>query len=334
MSIYDNYYKRMINSAKGEKERRLERMSYSITSKFDQDTAYEKLDAIEPDGTITTKELKVIHGDYITHLNPNRIQSLYFVGIPGQKLTAGTVLKNLMDNDWMVTASSELTGLLYRGMIQILNYPDFKWVFDGKLYSSPAIVSGVSRRSDGIEEKRVMVLPEDAIAVSVPANEITNFLERDIRFLVFDTPYKITKVDRYTDPYLVNIIATEDFYSESGDNTELGIANYNLLEQTFEPNETGFSISIEGPDILRTEKSGTFFGVVYENGEETLNGVVWSLENEDGTINQYLTITSESNNSIVLRATSNFNYIGKTIKLKATYNATKVEKIITIIGLV
>lgn len=319
MEIFDNYYKRVDFLSKDQRQRRIDKVKKAMVRKFEGDPSYFEVNCREPDGSFSKKKIKVINADYVTHLNPNRIHSRYFVGHPDQVALTGSVFYGLYDADWFVTASANLTDVVDRGMIQRLNYIG-KWIHEGVILESPALISGVSRRSDGIEENRYMTLPEDAIAISFPKNNDTDTLRRDMRFLVHGQAYKVTKVDRYTDPFLVHLIALEDLI-EADDNLQEGIANY------YENIELGEDKTIVGESFIT-------YGITYEysfiNLEQNDFPITWNIPSGSG----FVDVVSQDSEKIKIKVKNLRGIIGEQISIQGTTNTALVdEKILTISSL-
>ena len=324
MGYLDTYNQRMAFSGITEAERRKNNTQSTIMRRFGSTEFYE-VDGVEPDGTQVVKRMKIIHEDLVMQVNPSRAQSLKFVSYPGEEIRPGTFFENILGDEYMVLSSSNMNDIVYRGIMQKVNNL-FKWVYEGVLYENFAIISSISMIRDGISEDRVMTLPEDALSISVPQNEVTDTIGRDMRFIVGNYTYKVTKVDRYTNPFLAYIIAYEDVKRE-GDNFELGIADYDLIKVE-EPVETeDFYFRIDGPSGLMPGQSGAYFPEFFNvNGEP--QQVIWGF---DSTFAEQV---SRTPTELVLKASPEFNSIGEEITITAVHPSltqTIVVKIISAI---
>lgn len=324
LSIFQDYGNRLQAKNTGERQRRIDRIQQDMSSKFESDLAFFELECILPDKTRTTRRIKVIHRDFIIELNPDRNKSLYFHAHPDEDLPEGSILLDLFKQNWMVTASSNMNEIMDRGVIQQVNWR-LKWIFEGAIVDAHAVLSGVSRRSDGVDEKRAMVLPEDAILITVPVNEDTIHLERDMRFIIWGAAFKITKVDRYTHDELIYIIVVEDFVG-SNDNLYLSIADYDKYE---EPEElVGSYITLEGKTALRLSEPETYVAEVFISDMPTTNVVNYTITNSD------LIEYSVVGNELAVIVKNNFSNISKTFTITAEHAGLTIEKIVTIRGLV
>ena len=308
----------MNNRTTGSRERRIEKAREALRNKFSSDPSYFQVDALEPDGiTETVKEIKVINADYATHLNPARINSRYFVAHPDSLVKAGTVLFDLYDSDWLVTSSANLTEIVDRGMIQRVNYIA-KWMKDGSEVENFSLITGVSRRSDGIEENFYMTIPNDSIMLHFPKNELTDTIKRDMRFMVRGMPYKINRIDGYTDPNLYFMIATEDQLNYR-DNIEKGICDYeestdpvtDLIITGTEHIHVGMEYTYKVENIPGGQ---TLVSFQISSGEEYIDTSSVSLGNK--TLKLWLKPDSKIGEFITLIAhTSTFASVEKTLRI-------------------
>lgn len=321
MSIFDNYTIRMETKDTSARARRIERIRYSLSRQFEADPSYFEANAVEPDGlTASYKKLKVINANYETHLNPARVNSRYFISHPDTPIASGTVLFDIYGADWMATSSANLSGITDKGMMQRMNFIA-KWVKDGAIAQSYSIITGVSRRSDGVDENFYMTIPNDSIMFHFPKNNLTSSIKRDMRFIVQDMPYKITRVDGYTDPNIYYMIAVEDQLN-SKDNLDLGIADY------YEPDATS--------DLVITGEEYVSFGMEYvytvQNLAEAETVITWELLQGLDYIKQHTFNSTSGTATIEIK--NERNVIGKTIEIRIITSTGRVRnKLITITSL-
>ena len=320
MSYLDTYNQRMLLSGSDQAERRRKNAQSTIKRKFSS-TEYYEVDGVEPDGTQVVKKMKIIHEDLVMQVNPSRAQSLKFVSYPGEEIKPGTFFENILGDEYMVLSASNMNDIVYRGIMQKVNNL-FKWVYGGTLYENFAIISSISMIRDGISEDRVMTLPEDALSISVPQNEVTDTIGRDMRFIVGKYTYKVTKVDRYTNPFLAYIIAYEDVRRE-GDNFELGIADYNLIETEVPVEVEDFYFHISGPASLRLGETGSYAPEFFNVNDE-IEEVVWEVDSA------FVEKTSETPTKLVLKASLDFSSIGAEVTITAIHPSLTQTKVIKI----
>lgn len=324
LSIFDDYSIRLGAKRTGERELKKAKMRTYLTSTFEADPAFYQCACVFPDGSLGTRRVKIIHRDFIVELNPDRNKSFYFHAHPDEELLEGTILLDLFGKDWMITASSNMNDILDRGMMQQVNY-DLKWITDGVLYESPVVLSGVSRRSDGIDEKRTMILPEDSISITLPLNDKSITIKRDTRFIIHGAAFRTTKIDRYTSDELVGLIVVEDLHGPN-DNMELGIADYTTLVTPQTPTGSTY-ILIYGSDTIRIGQTQQYTTKIVVNDIETSNPITFTVDKPD------LVELTTVQNSLTMKAKNVIPNIGEKITLTATHNYIVATKIITIRGL-
>ena len=319
MSVFDNYGERMKRDEKATRDRRIAAATRSMTNKFESDPSFFEVEALEPDGiTQSVKKLKVINADYATHLNPARVNSRYFVGHPNTPILTGTVLFGLYDSEWMAISTANLTGILDRGMIQRVN-TKAKWILDGAVAESFTVVSSVSRRSLGTETDDYMILPNDAVMFNFPKNPLTSTIKRDMRFMVGGMPYKITRIDSYTDPAMYYMVAEEDQLNPT-DNRELGICDYVF------PDSPVVTPGIKGEQYVS-------YGTVYQYTAIPPNGEVvvdWQVVERMDLVEK----SFQTSVGFTLEVKNQRNIIGKQIQIQFTTDfGHTYTKVLTITSL-
>ena len=96
---------------------------------------------------------------------------------------------------------------------------------------------------------------------------------------------------------------------------------YDTISITVEevPIADNFSVSISGLTTVKLNSNITLTANVLNNGVvDITKSVIWSLTNQDGSSNQYVSIVSQDGSSIVLKATSNSSYINKYVVVRAS----------------
>jgi len=79
------------------------------------------------------------------------------------------------------------------------------------------------------------------------------------------------------------------------------------------------TVSITGATTVKLNNSITLTSSILNNGiVDGTKTVLWSISNQDLSSNVYLSVTSQTGNSIVLKATSNSSYVNKYIVIRAT----------------
>ena len=315
MSILNSYNARMnfIDTDKGERIKK--RMDHRIRRTFESDPSYFLLQALEPDGTTSSeKKVQILNLDYVKNINYARINSRFFISHPDTPVENGTILFNLYEKDWLVVSSHNLIDLNYNGVVRQSNYIA-KWYDNFQMVELMGIVSNLSQRSGGTIENNFLTLPHSMIELIFSKNEISKKLKRDQRLMVYDTPYKITKVDTFTDDNLIFLLAEEDEFKNDNEketgicdppsNLEAGIAGKSFLP--FGSFTTYEAINATGAPVWSIIQGNDFIGAHQINEDD---------------IRKY---------DLILKRDSNL--IGKQIILQAIFNNETYEKIITISSL-
>ncbi len=313
LSIFENYATRVNDKDYSGRDRMIQKTRYSLQRRFEQDPAFFQLNSLEPDGvTNGSKRLKVVNADYVVHLNHARIKSRYFVAHPDDFIHTGTILFDLYNSDWMVTASANLTEIVDRGMMQKINY-NAKWVEAGILKENLALVTSVAQRSDGTDSNHYLTMPEDAILIHIPKSEKTKSLKRDIRFMVEQIPYVVTRVDRYTDENLIFLTAVEDLLKD-GDSIEKGVCDYHIT--TYE------GLEIVGNEFIRQGMNNQY--ILKNNGEK--QNATWEVLQGS----EFLQIQQVEDYVLNIKTNLNGAMLGKNIEIQATLGENVETKMLTI----
>lgn len=223
---------------------------------------------------------------------------------PSVEYPIGTYL-GIGNDTWFI--ADFVDGVVPKAHIQKCNNT-MKFINNGgELVERPVFIQNKSLYTTGVDDGRVISLPDTKISVAVPFDSETSALSRDRRFLFGYGgryfAYKVTLVDVVTINGLALLIMEEDAIQPS-DNLELGIADY---DAKIDPPPSPASIIITGDSSIRTGMVNT-----YTADSE----VTWTLTNEDGTPTSYASIIESSlleckvkagdtsNKKIVLVATS------------------------------
>lgn len=105
----------------------------------------------------------------------------------------------------------------------------------------------------------------------------------------------------------VKLATDETIYSE-----------INLIVQ--EVVEDEYAANVYGDSIAYLDFNITIYADVYKNGVlDEESGVKWVVTNQDGTLNEYLSIVEQNSRSIILKVASNPNFKGKMVDIKGIY---------------
>jgi hypothetical protein len=90
-----------------------------------------------------------------------------------------------------------------------------------------------------------------------------------------------------------------------------------------------FTVDVYGVTTIKINTNATFNANIYNNGVvDVTKGVDWVVTSQDGTSTQYVTIVSQTANSIVLKATNNTSYVNKYVVIKGAFteDGTKFDE--------
>lgn len=291
------------------KDRKTKAVLHRLDQMFEGDPSFHRITVLHLDGTTSIRRFRVINESFVKQLNPERVYSKYIIPHPDENLEAGTILLGIANRDWIVTAITELGDIIQQGMIQKLNYT-LKWQHEGIIYYNPVVVNGVSRLNDGVDSNHYLTYGDELIKMRLPNNEKTQTIKRDKRVFIYDTPYKITKIDEYTDENIFNYILREEFIGPN-DNVELGLCDYQEADDSIPVED-----AIIGNDLIS-------FGQSYEYSFNNFSDNVfvnnWSLDHGD-----YVEAFNPDSEKINIKVVNDYNNIGKNFTLIAFLNDSNI----------
>jgi hypothetical protein len=174
-----------------------------------------------------------------------------------------------------------------------------RWVDrDGQLQEQFCIFEYNTRSNFGLDEDRVMSMPDGRRQVIVQSNSHTRNLKRDKRFIFDSQVFKVIDFDWTSDEGLVNLSLKEDLINESTDNLEIGIADYfgnvsNYALQIL----NGESFSVQVGNTLQLQATVT------NNGVTVQKDVVWSVSDDTiATVNEDGILSANANGQVVVTA--------------------------------
>jgi hypothetical protein len=197
---------------------------------------------------------------------------------------------------WIITIVDKQGNIYYRGQMEECN-SDLKWIDEkGIVRSFPCVFYFNNRSNSGVDEDKVMGLPDGRRQVVVQNNEHTRKIRLEKRFLFGGTAYKVIDFDLVSDAGLVNLILKQDVLKDNVDNIELGIADYynNIANYTIEI-LNGDSISIQSGNSVQLNV------VVKNNGVEEEAQVSYSSSDESiATVDENGLVTGVNDGSALI----------------------------------
>lgn len=187
-----------------------------------------------------------------------------------------------------------------------------KWVDDeGEIQESPCVLDYNAKSNFGVEEGKVMSLPDGRRQVILPKTLHTlGIAKRDKRFIIGGEAFKSIDCDYVSDEGLVNLSLQSTQIDPAIDNVEMGIANYDKVAKysIYITNSENTSISIDQSLQLNVEafKNTTPIPI----NELTFT----SLDEYIATVNSNGLITPVSTGTVYIQA----NYKNASAQIKLT----------------
>jgi len=120
--------------------------------------------------------------------------------------------------------------------------------------------------SNDVSENRYIIVPDGYLKYVVQSNADTVKIIRDKRFLLNDSAWRVTFVDRITQQGLIYLTLKEEEINETNDNIQLGIADYyNNLHGYFIAILNGTTISLDTTQTLQINVQVLDNGFIMDN---------------------------------------------------------------------
>ncbi|OMD10723.1 Ig-like domain-containing protein [Paenibacillus odorifer] len=187
-----------------------------------------------------------------------------------------------------------------------------KWVDDeGEIQESPCVLDYNAKSNFGVEEGKVMSLPDGRRQVILPKTlQTLRIAKRDKRFIIGGEAFKSIDCDYVSDEGLVNLSLQSTQIDPAIDNVEMGIANYDKVAKysIYIINGENTSISIDQSLQLNVDafKNTTPIPI----NELTFT----SLDESIATVNSNGLITPVSTGTVYIQA----NYKNASAQIKLT----------------
>ncbi len=218
---------------------------------------------------------------------------------PKDKLYSGDIIKNLQERSWIVIETSLRAHLFQIANIVPINRI-LKWQSNGVVYEQMVEVKPFSR-VQGTKDFFFFTEPEDVLNILFPNNLKLKTIQRDQRFIIDDTPYKVTKFSRTKYLGVTVIYIKEDMGSP--DDTD-NIADY------IEPDEVSITDGIIGKNEIIYGFSETYQLRI----DDEIVEAEWNIETQ---LNWVTLKTNEMNAEISIERS--LEHIGKVFELTAKY---------------
>ena len=231
-------------------------------------------------------------------------------------LSKGNII-TIRNEKWLVIGLFKDNTVFQTAQVQKCNTL-LKWIDNNQIHSYPCILEFNTRSNFGVKDDRIMSLADGRRQVIVGQNEHTRKIKRDKRFLFGGEAFIVIDFDNVSDEGITNLALKDNTFNSATDNLELGIANYydNPIIEEPDPIVTeGYTIEVIGASSIRINQTEGYNANVYNNGVLVVENVIWSLFADDGiSATSLATITSQDNDSCVLKSNSSSGYV----RLKAS----------------
>jgi hypothetical protein len=191
-----------------------------ITGAFFDHPSYYNISVYTPSTPLSSTPTDV----WITDDSELKSQKV-ITAIPGQSVDVGYLY--LWNNEYWLTIQNDyqLGGIYDRGVI-LRCYSSIKWLDEnGDIRSSWFCMQSNSTSSFGIEDGRVLILPNERRELTIQDTIYTRKIEKNKRFIVDGRAWRVIGVNRLIDG-IITLTLEENLINKDLDNVELGIADY------------------------------------------------------------------------------------------------------------
>lgn len=197
--------------------------------------------------------------------------------------------------------------------IRKTNYPLKYQDKFGNIIEAPCIATNATLYSIGVQETKVITLPDGKLSIILPSNADAQQIDRGLRILHYKTPYKVTFVD-YSKSGLIGLVLSEDELQDQDDLIS-GVA-YNPITSAVTPIPTG-TLILDGSDTLIINRTQSY-EVKMDDG--TLHSANYRFDLSDTTLG---VITAVTDMSCVIKGLSRGNLVLTATNLQSGFQITK-----------
>jgi len=344
MGYWDIYNERLTINGSNQRERNINRLKQSISSKAPSNPSYKQIELNGED----------------THLVINSGTKPYykeFQALPNQTIHMGDYV-NWNNNVWIVYESDTDDEVYVDGIIRICNYKLHWQNESGEIISRYAHVLNASAYNNGEKENKTLTLQSNQFMVYLPYDNETMLLDDNKRIHMSKNirkckPYEITRIDDisydFTDKGLINLIFTQTLASpgndklvDDGTGNKAWICDYKEPTTPSSPTDTDDEEPNKSPILLRTEIvykgnpelmiGGTykaFTGKFYDESNSEVNDVgVWSIDTID-ELSKFVDFAT-TGNTIKIKILNYDSAICGIVRLKYSSSDGKFSKILDV----
>ncbi|QSF43535.1 hypothetical protein [Paenibacillus tianjinensis] len=271
MGNYDAYEVYLRIKGGSPRDRQVDITKRTILSGFKASPSYYNVSVYTPSTPLSSTPSDV----WITDDSELKSQKVV-TAIPGQSVDAGYLY--YWNNEYWLTIQNDyqLGGIYDRGVI-LRCYSSIKWLDEnGDIRSSWFCMQSNSTSSFGIEDGRVLILPNERRELTIQDTIYTRKIEKNKRFIVDGRAWRVIGVNRLIDG-IITLTLEENLINKDLDNVELGIADYYN-------NVSDYSVTIlNGENVTISTDQTLQLNVQAKNNDRIIESpvLVYSIDFED-----------------------------------------------------
>lgn len=251
---------------------------------------------------------------------------------PLQTFKQGQII-DCYNKKWLVTKIDQNQQIYTMGEMMYCPYfLDFQ-DSQGNIISLPYLIDG---SGGSLDENKIVTTSNSSRKIKMQFNKYTQNFYIDKRFMgqIFNgipQCWKVKELDAQTEENILIVSLEKDEFIESVDNTELGICNY------LPPKNINPIINITCNGNLQVNAGGlpkTFTAQVNDEQGNIITSptIVWEIGIPEG-YEKYIT-SQTGRDTISISSIDTSFIIGKTFKLKATYESVSSEIDVKVVSLI
>jgi hypothetical protein len=262
LGYFDTYKNRLTIDGNNYAEINKNLLKQKISNSFKDSPSYEECEVTDNNGLSVIKEAVIVDNNTLGKDNGNKIIMMH----PNYNIEVGNLV-NYNSKLWLCTLDDEVEGLYKRGIIEECNYTLKCSMQQGDVIESDCIATNTTLYSVGLEETKVITLPDGKLSITLPNNTDTQQIDRGMRILHYNHAYEVTFVD-YSENGLIILTLTEDELQDQDDLVN-GVA-WNGAETDIQHD---YSIIIENGTSVDIQRYTTLqlSSLVYDNDDLVVN---------------------------------------------------------------
>jgi len=216
---YEAYRTRMDAVGLTQRERSINDNRQGLINSFSDSPSYYQVESFSPSNPSSplTLDSWIVDDSKIKELKQIQL-------IPDQILSPGDIIVWNSQN-WLTLNVDNMGGIYYRGSIQRC-LSSIKWLdTTGGVQEAWFTYRSDSASNFGVEDGRIMVMPNERRSIIVQSNVYTQQIRKDRRFIFDNRVWKCTSIDGLV-LGVITLTLAEELESNVNDNMDLRIADY------------------------------------------------------------------------------------------------------------